>query len=597
MSAALLIHIYFLFSVPAYDDESQYLSIPFRIINGDRLVQHEWHLTQFSSLFSYLPVRIWLAIKGSAEGIFLFTRCVYLAIHTSVAVVTYRCLKEYGKWAILASMMFFVQLPYGIQAISYHSMFTIFLLLLTLCLLSIYKNKSAKSYVFAGVCFGCCCVCNPLFCLAFALYLIGCALWTNRQVLAEKIVDFKASRNSGKGKKLTKKQKKERKKQALESFPEMENYNCFFTKEAIIRITCGILVVAIVAVCFFLLTGGKIDSIFDNFEHLLNSSEYDVASDSIFSRLLQTLQYFSMATLYMPWILPLLFIVLLFDKNRKNNAHRIAYLAVSVLWMILFVVGVMLVREVYLLALSLPLCVFSIMCYLLTENKNKMVFNCMFMPCLVASAFHYLAADTHLAAIGVVLAVSNVAGVLFIKDLCKEMRTATTSDTETSKKKTPLLRSVIIVAFSIQVVFYGMFYQGGQVYEKDSLKVTTGPYAGLYLTQEKYDSYNNLINDLNTIKSIADEDDPVLIASFRIWPYLHLERPMATYTAWYRGALDLELLTAYYKENPSRKPKYIYFEIPNFDEGVIQFNAKQLDEMFDFTRQDLSNGVLFIIEN
>ena len=341
MSAVLLLHIYFLFCVPFSDDETHYATVPFRLKNGDSLVQHEWHLTQFASLFSYLPVRIWMAIKGSADGIFVFLRCVYLTIHTSVAVLIYRFFKQYGKWAILASMMFYVQITYRIQAISYQSMFAIFLLLLTLCLLSIYQNSSTRSYVFAGVCFGCCCVCNPLFCLVFVLYLLGCALWTKRQVIVENIIKNKTSRNQGRGKKLTKRQKREQKQQLTNAFPNMENYSCFFNKKAILWVTLGILIVAVIALAFFFSTGGTIDSIINNIENLLGSSEYDIASKSVFFKLQQTINYFSIANLGMPWILPLIFIVLLFDKNRTSNIHRFAYLTVLSLWTVMFIFGVM----------------------------------------------------------------------------------------------------------------------------------------------------------------------------------------------------------------------------------------------------------------
>ena len=86
----LFLHIFFIFSVPFSDDESFYSLVPFRILNGDSLVRYEWHLTQFSALFAYLPVYIWNAIKGSTEGVVLFMRCVYLLIHTAAAVVVYR---------------------------------------------------------------------------------------------------------------------------------------------------------------------------------------------------------------------------------------------------------------------------------------------------------------------------------------------------------------------------------------------------------------------------------------------------------------------------------------------------------------------------
>ena len=596
--SGLLIHIFFLFIIPYFHDETHYATVPFRIMNGDSLIQHEWHLTQFASLFSYLPVRIWTFIKGSADGMFIFLRCVYLLIHTTVAVAIYRCFKEYGKWAVLASMMFYVQITYRIQAISYQSMFVVFLLLFTLCLLSIYKKQSVISYVLAGICFGCCCVCNPLFCLAFVIYLIGCAIWTKRQDIIESILNRKASHTEKKGKKLTKRQKREQKQQLFENFPNIEEYTCFFNKEAILRFSGGILIIAVIALVFFFSTGGTIDSVFNNIENLLGSSEYDIASNPGSSKLGQTFEYFSTANLGMPWILPIIFIALLFDKKRRNNTHRFAYLTATVIWSILFIFAVLISAEFKLFAISLPFFVFSTICYLLTEKKNKTLFYCMTMPCLIAAVIHYLAADTHLAAIGVVLAVANVAGVFYTMDLWKETRIAKENDSETTdgKEKYGLSRKIIAVVFCLQMLFYGIFYMYAQVPIQDATKATNGPYSGLYMSKEQYEHYNKLINDLDYIKSISRKDDPVLLATYENWMYLHVDRPMATYTTWYRGSLDVDLLKAYYKVNPEKRPKYIYIESPNFNSQAIKYTMDLVGEMFDFTRQDLSSGVLLTVK-
>ena len=129
MLIGLLFHLLVLFVPHFLFDETFYATIPFRLVQGDRLIRDDWHLSQFSSLFSYLPVRIWTAIKGSADGLIVFLRCVYLAIHTGAAVLVYRFFKEYRYWAILAAMMFYIQVPNDIHAISYHSMFALFLLL------------------------------------------------------------------------------------------------------------------------------------------------------------------------------------------------------------------------------------------------------------------------------------------------------------------------------------------------------------------------------------------------------------------------------------------------------------------------------------
>lgn len=592
MFAVLLLHIFFLFAVPFSDDESHYATVPFRLIMGDSLVQHEWHLTQFASLFTYLPVRIWTAFKGSADGIFIFLRCVYLAIHTSVAVLVYGFFRKYGKWAVLASMMFYFQIPYRIQGISYQSMFVVFLLLFTLCLLSIYKKKSAAFYILAGICFGCCCVSNPLFCFVFVLYLLGCILWTSREDLKSKVMELKISSKTNKGKKLTKKQKRELKQQQSDIFPDMENYTCFFTKEAIIKITCGILIVAIIAVSFFFFTGGTIDSIFNNAGNLLGSSEYDIISQSIFLKFWKTIQFFTMANLYMPFILPLLFIALLFDKKRKKNSHRFIYLAVLVVWTVIFIIGVMMNIEIYVCAISLPFSVISLVCYILTEKKNKALFYCMYAPCLIASFFHYLAADTLLGAIGVVLAVSNVAGVIFAMDLWKEMRVASTDATETTEKqKTSPLGNIIIVAFCLQILFYGLFYQHGQIYGKNAPKATIGPYQGLYMSELEYDKYSKCISDMDLIKERSYEDDPVLFVSYKNWMYLYMERPFAVHTTWYRGQPEIDVLNEYYKENPNKTPEYIYIETSDPE----NYDPQMFDPMFDFTRENLSNGVLLTV--
>ncbi len=589
--AGLLLHLFFITSIPFSYDESFYAVVPFRLINGESLVRNEWHLTQFSSLFAFLPVYIWTTIKGSTAGIFIFLRCVYLLIHTSVSVVIYRFLRKYKYWAVMAAMMFHMHITYNIQAISYQSILVISLLLMSICLLSIYQKPSVKTYILAGICFGCCCVCNPFLCVGFALYLIVCALWTTRHSLIGFLTKIKSSGKSEKGKKLTKKQQRQQRQQSLEAFADLENYTCFFNKKAILWITCGILIVVIIAAAFFFLTGGTIASIPKNIENLLGSTEYDIVSKSVFDKIAATLQYFSIANLGMPWIIPALFLIVLLDKNRKRNTHRFTYLFIAVIWAIILGIGIARIMEVYVCCFSLPFFVISTLIYILTENKNKVLFNCMYVPTLIATIFQYLAADTHLGAIGIVLAVNNIAGVLFAKDLWEEVRHTSHAEAETNKKeKGGLVRSIIIVGLCAQILFYGtfcfLFNQYGISVKSDTFKATSGPYMGLYMPQDEFNKYNKWINDLDYIKSITRENDPVLLATYHNWMYLYLERPVATYSAWYRGTLNQNQLTDYYKRNPSKTPKYIYLTSPNFT---------IINEMFEYTQEELSNGILLTV--
>ena len=78
-----------------------------------------------------------------------------------------------------------------------------------------------------------------------------------------------------------------------------------------------------------------------------------------------------------------------------------------------------------------------------------------------------------------------------------------------------------------------------------------------------------------------------MLATYNNWLYMYLDRPVATYTAWYRGTLNQDLLTKYYRQNPHKVPKYIYVTSPNF---IV------IDEMFEYTQEELSAGILLTVE-
>ena len=85
------------------DDEGFYLTVAHRLFNGERLFSDEWHLSQLSSFFTYPSVFLYRTIKGSNEGIMLFSRYVYLFCHAAASAVVYLRLRKYGAAAVSAS--------------------------------------------------------------------------------------------------------------------------------------------------------------------------------------------------------------------------------------------------------------------------------------------------------------------------------------------------------------------------------------------------------------------------------------------------------------------------------------------------------------
>ena len=69
--AGLALTLYFLLTAKlsvGLPDETTYLSIPMRILQGDRFFIDEWNLPQLSSLCSFLPFKIFVALTGSTDG-------------------------------------------------------------------------------------------------------------------------------------------------------------------------------------------------------------------------------------------------------------------------------------------------------------------------------------------------------------------------------------------------------------------------------------------------------------------------------------------------------------------------------------------------
>ena len=243
--------------------------------------------------------------------------------------------------------MYYTLVPYKVYSISYISVLLIFLLFFTLSLLSIYEKRYIKFYVIAGFCYGVCCVNNPLLCILFAIYLILCVLWLKKDILINLLSDFyiikKISKSNTKKSTLksfdaTKKKTLEKKRRLSQSF---ENYNCFFRKEAIMYSTIGISIIAVISIIFFFITGGTISSIFENFENLIYSSEYLGSSNqNLFTQqILELKKAIDLISFNMPYLLPIVLLIILADKKRTINSHRVIYLITAVLLSVLFIAG------------------------------------------------------------------------------------------------------------------------------------------------------------------------------------------------------------------------------------------------------------------
>ena len=566
--AGVIFHILGVFSPNFTADESFYTTIPFRLMNGDSLIQHEWHLSQFSSLLLYMPIYLWMKFTGSINGIFVFLRILYLLLHTVTANLIYIFFRKYGGVAIAAAIMFYIHIPYNLYAVSYVSALVICLLLFSFCLLSIYSKKSKKVCFIAGCLYSICCICNPAFCILAVVYIVACILHSKKDI-----------------------------------FEKYESYAFLFSKKVFLYFFGGIIFVAIISVVFFFETGGNLLSIIENLPNMFNSSEHISASSPLAEKIRAFSQAVNNISFNMPFLLPLLFLALLFDKNRTKHTNRFIYLLSSLLLGVLYAFGILNTLNFKTACFALPFAIFSFVCYILTKNKNKTLFYLMWCPSIIATIIGLFTSNTVLFIVGAIFSINNTAGVFFVYDLYKEI----TSSTERNKKKRAkqneigtYVKKLICIAFAIQLAIYGTAVQYELITNKGGLTaVESGPYKGALMNTEEYIIYKNHLKDFDTIKERSDTNDPVLFSTFNNWAYPYIGRPEATYTAWFTGEFNKSSLLNYYKENPEKIPKYIYIDSYNLQkEYSLEFMEHNIDivnELFNYTQEQLLNGVLLTV--
>lgn len=104
-------------------DESFYLTVPYRLCQGDALFLNEWHLSQMTGWILQLPMALFLRLGGSTEGVILAFRQLYVALHLVSSTVIFLLLRRKCKiGGAVAALFFYIFVPYNISTLCYNSM-------------------------------------------------------------------------------------------------------------------------------------------------------------------------------------------------------------------------------------------------------------------------------------------------------------------------------------------------------------------------------------------------------------------------------------------------------------------------------------------
>ena len=151
-------------------DEAFYLTVPYRFLQGDRMLIHEWHLSQFASFTMVPVVWLYLLIVGTTEGIILSFRYIYTVIWCAGSLFLFlraRKLSKYG--AMCASLVMMCYAPFGIMALSYNTLGLLYLINAILFLLCAQRYRILQ-FILSGFFFAGAVLCCPYLALVYLFY-------------------------------------------------------------------------------------------------------------------------------------------------------------------------------------------------------------------------------------------------------------------------------------------------------------------------------------------------------------------------------------------------------------------------------------------
>ena len=529
-------------------DEAFYLTVPYRLAQGDALLEEEWHLSQMAGVLTLPFVSIYTAFKGT-EGILLAMRYFCTFLQCLTAVFLYVRLKPMS-WAgaVVASVSFVLYIPFGIMALSYNSM-GIMALLISLVIALTAQRRKKPQYLLSGLFFAAAVLCCPYLLLVYLLYLAAAAvsaLYRRKKALAQSDSILSAAGAA------------------------------WFTLGA------GL---AALAFAVFVLSRGSLTNILRSLPSILNDPEHADTSLAwktkvFFTSILDANSW----SAYIYAAFALIAAVCLLDKKRA--ARRSVYALLAALCTLALMYSHYRLNH-YINHLMWSVNILALFLFFLSDDPNiRKLFFCLWIPGILYAFCLNLSSNQCFYAISSASAVSAVGSlmivVLFTRDLIRShqglLRRMACGGTLCLLLAAQLLSQGILRYQSVFWEYGGM----------DSLTayISDGINAGIYASPDKYERYYDQLYCL----SVLDQYDgqPVLYLSENTWYYLVGNHPMATFSAWTSGVNEhtLARLEAYYAINPEKFPDVV------FADGNYRDTAEQFCQMFGFVLEETPGGFL-----
>lgn len=540
-------------------DECFYLSIPYRLYQGDSLITQEWHLTQLASFLVYPLISIYMLIFKSTVGIVLNFRYIYTIIQSICALVIFLRLKKYNFiGATISSLVFLAFAPFGIMALSYNTL-GIMSLTLSGVLLCTSENKPVP-IILSGFLFAAAVLCSPYSASIFVFYVIAVFINT----LASK--------------------KKGYKKDSV------------FTTSTLVKIIFGIAIMFVVF-SIFVLSRASISGIIKCLPNILNDSEHVARSAlSLFNTYTYWMFEFTPETKY--FYMGLLFILCISLLDPKRSKHQLIYIPIATILVILIMATTSFEKGI-LNMIMYPMMFLAIIIWVL-NHENRLFSNILYtmiIPGFIFSVCAHISSNNYYLAVSQASTVATVGSVFIVavkvQDILKNEKTNFIKIACCF-----LLCSVLLLQLGGEIVLrYKAVFWDSQIEMLDT-KLSEEIEDGVVTTQYNLGIYNSLEEQAKYINSKFPKGSKLLSLTRNCGIYLlcsDLEN--ASYSAWVPtdlntnniSASSIDKLYTYYQINPDKMPDCILM-----DDSSKEF-VGSISAMGNYrVTHEFSNGTLLL---
>lgn len=393
-------------------DEAFSLSIPIRLLQGDALFQHEWHLTQMSSMLTLPLVSLYLMVQGNTEGLVLAMRYIGAFVQFCIAIFMYvRFQRFHWLGAFAASLCFVLYTPFNSSCMLYHGL-AIYSFIICFIIVCTTQRAQRIQYTVAGLFYAAGVLCCPYMAFVFVLYLIFV-------FLKEKLV----------GKR------------------EMEHYP-IFSPVCAAYMTLG---AAIAAVLFlgFTLSHASLPAIFASIPHILDDPEHIYVS--MWMKALNFFLGFFFAGPNIPELycaMAALFVLHCIDRKRQQ--HDPLYIAIAA-GITIAILAIQYFRLRHINHTMWPINIFALFLVLITNDKTaRLFFHTFWLPGMAYAFCYQLASNQDFYATAAGSSVATV-GSVFIVALVLHRQLRSLSSVPLSKIAAGMICLLLAAQVSFQV--------------------------------------------------------------------------------------------------------------------------------------------------